>query len=54
MGSGQGEQAIAVLNKATKNGSWVCLKNLHLVIPWLSTLEKYINSLKVNLFFPHI
>ena len=27
-------------------GDWVCLKNLHLVTPWLPTLEKVLKSLE--------
>ena len=44
MGSGQMEEALSVLDRAVQCGAWVCLKNLHLVIPWLQDLEKYINS----------
>ena len=45
MGQGQADIAIQTLKKCTMNGDWLCLKNLHLVTPWLPTLEKLINSL---------
>ena len=34
------EIALDLLKKCSSQGSWLCLKNLHLVTPWLSTLEK--------------
>ena len=40
MGQGQMEIALDLLKKSSAQGSWVCLKNLHLVTPWLTTLEK--------------
>lgn len=40
MGGGQSEIAIETLKQAAMKGEWVCLKNLHLVTPWLSVLEK--------------
>ena len=45
MGGGQQETAIKLLNGAAVNGEWVCLKNLHLVVAWLPTLEKAIAAL---------
>ncbi len=32
--------ALDLLKKCSSQGSWLCLKNLHLVTPWLTTLEK--------------
>lgn len=32
--------AIETIKQAADKGEWVCLKNLHLVTPWLSVLEK--------------
>jgi dynein heavy chain 2 len=29
-----------MIKDAAEKGEWVCLKNLHLVTPWLSVLEK--------------
>lgn len=46
MGQGQAEIAMQLLHECSKNGDWLCLKNLHLVTPWLSVLEKELNSLK--------
>ena len=40
MGGGQNEIAIETIKQAAEKGEWVCLKNLHLVTPWLSVLEK--------------
>jgi len=46
MGQGQMEIALNLLKQCSNEGSWLCLKNLHLVTPWLTTLEKELNSLK--------
>jgi dynein heavy chain 2 len=46
MGGGQQETAQEMLRKAAKNGTWLCLKNLHLVVAWLPTLEKELSSLE--------
>lgn len=46
MGGGQNEIAIETLKMAAQKGEWVCLKNLHLVTPWLSVLEKEFKMLK--------
>mgnify|MGYP000073368515 CR=1 FL=1 len=35
-----------MLAEAMKNGTWLCLKNLHLVVAWLPTLEKALSSTK--------
>jgi dynein heavy chain 2 len=48
MGGGQNEIAIETIRNAAEKGEWVCLKNLHLVTPWLSTLEKEFKMLKPN------
>jgi len=40
MGGGQQEIAQTLLRNAANNGTWLCLKNLHLVVAWLPTLEK--------------
>jgi dynein heavy chain 2, cytosolic len=40
MGQGQMEIALEQLKKCSSQGSWLCLKNLHLVTSWLNTLEK--------------
>jgi len=46
MGQGQAEIAMKLLHQCSRDGEWLCLKNLHLVTAWLPTLEKELNSLK--------
>jgi dynein heavy chain 2 len=46
MGGGQQDVAIALLRNAAVSGSWLCLKNLHLVVSWLPTLEKELSSME--------
>uniref|UniRef100_A0A8B9E7P0 Cytoplasmic dynein 2 heavy chain 1 n=1 Tax=Anser cygnoides TaxID=8845 RepID=A0A8B9E7P0_ANSCY len=46
MGQGQADLAIQTLKECARNGEWLCLKNLHLVIPWLPVLEKELNTLQ--------
>lgn len=48
MGGGQQEVAMNMLRQAAQNGSWLCLKNLHLVVAWLPSLEKELSSLDPN------
>lgn len=50
MGQGQAEIAMKLLNECSANGSWLCLKNLHLVTSWLGTLEK-VNIAILKIFF---
>jgi len=38
MGGGQNEAALAMMKTAAEKGQWLCLKNLHLVTSWLTTL----------------
>ena len=45
MGGGQQEVALRLLRSAAMNGTWLCLKNLHLVAAWLPNLEKELSSL---------
>ena len=40
MGQGQADIAMQLLHECSRNGEWLCLKNLHLVTSWLPTLEK--------------
>ena len=40
MGGGDNQIAIQLMKDAAEKGEWVCFKNLHLVTPWLPTLEK--------------
>ena len=46
MGGGQNEIAIEKIKQAAQKGEWVCLKNLHLVTPWLPVLEKEFKMLQ--------
>lgn len=48
MGGGQNEYALETLKQAAEKGEWLCLKNLHLVTPWLQTLEKEFKQLTPN------
>ncbi len=47
--------ALDLLKKCSSQGTWLCLKNLHLVTPWLSTLEKvkifYLKNIFLDPFF---
>ncbi|XP_029374274.1 cytoplasmic dynein 2 heavy chain 1 isoform X3 [Echeneis naucrates] len=51
MGQGQAELALATLRDCSRNGDWLCLKNLHLVIAWLPILEKELNVLRPKMGF---
>ena len=49
-----------LLRECARTGDWLCLKNLHLVVSWLPTLEKEVYALDAHpefrLFFtsePH-
>eukprot|EP00760_Papus_ankaliazontas_P008674 PhM_4_TR13906/c0_g1_i1/m.49396/K10414/DYNC2H, DNCH2; dynein heavy chain 2, cytosolic len=46
MGGGQTEVAASMLKRCAQDGSWLFLKNLHLVIAWLGHLEKELNSMQ--------
>ncbi|XP_071781183.2 cytoplasmic dynein 2 heavy chain 1 [Centroberyx gerrardi] len=46
MGQGQADVALATLRECSRNGDWLCLKNLHLVTAWLPLLEKELNVLQ--------
>ncbi|CAM9367763.1 unnamed protein product [Discosporangium mesarthrocarpum] len=48
MGGGQQEVAVSLLRAAAQVGDWVCLKNLHLVVSWLPSLEKELSSLETH------
>ncbi|KAJ3071427.1 hypothetical protein HDU98_005356 [Podochytrium sp. JEL0797] len=52
MGSQEGFQlAENAISAATRDGSWVLLKNVHLAPTWLGQLEKRLHSLKANKSF---
>lgn len=46
MGGGVHEEALRLLRAAARDGHWLCLKNLHLVVGWLPVLEKELAALK--------
>ncbi|KAJ8798090.1 hypothetical protein J1605_001581 [Eschrichtius robustus] len=46
MGQGQADLAVQMLKECARNGDWLCLKNLHLVVSWLPVLEKELNTLQ--------
>ena len=46
MGGGQQDFAMQMLRTAAAQGTWLCLKNLHLVVAWLPSLEKELTSLE--------
>jgi dynein heavy chain 2 len=46
MGGGQQEVAMHMLRSAAAQGTWLCLKNLHLVVAFLPLLEKELSSLE--------
>ncbi len=51
MGQGQALIALKLLHNCAANGEWLCLKNLHLVVSWLPTLEKELNTLEPDTDF---
>eukprot|EP00760_Papus_ankaliazontas_P016261 PhM_4_TR16775/c0_g1_i1/m.22691/K10414/DYNC2H, DNCH2; dynein heavy chain 2, cytosolic len=46
LGGGQTDGAMQLVRKCAKEGGWVFLKNLHLVIGWAAVLEKEINTMQ--------
>jgi dynein heavy chain 2 len=44
MGQGQADIALNLLRDCTRSGDWLCLKNLHLAVSWLPTLEKEVRG----------
>ena len=48
MGQGQAEVAIERLQQSAKSGSWLCLKNLHLMTFWIPILEKELHSMNLH------
>lgn len=45
MGQGRLEEATSLLKHCAESGKWLCLKNVHLVVAWLPTLEKELYAL---------
>eukprot|EP01116_Phalansterium_solitarium_P024802 TRINITY_DN91_c0_g1_i1.p1 TRINITY_DN91_c0_g1~~TRINITY_DN91_c0_g1_i1.p1 ORF type:complete len:4098 (+),score=2051.07 TRINITY_DN91_c0_g1_i1:208-12501(+) len=48
MGQGQQEAALQALRKGFQEGHWVLLKNVHLAISWLPTLEKELTAMQAK------
>ncbi|KAG5468467.1 hypothetical protein LSCM1_02447 [Leishmania martiniquensis] len=51
MGSGQTGEALRLLRESAAKGEWLFLKNLHLVVQWVSQLEKELMVLKPDASF---
>ncbi|KAK7197103.1 dynein heavy chain [Novymonas esmeraldas] len=51
LGSGQTDEAMRLLRESAAKGEWLFLKNLHLVIPWVSQLQKELMVLKPDAAF---
>lgn len=47
MGGGQNEVALKTLEECATKGEWLCLKNLHLVPNFLTSLEKTLNNTQI-------
>ena len=45
MGGQTTHAAVTMLHEAARSGAWLCLKNLHLVVHWVPTLEKELSSI---------
>uniref|UniRef100_A0A0A9YLP5 Cytoplasmic dynein 2 heavy chain 1 n=1 Tax=Lygus hesperus TaxID=30085 RepID=A0A0A9YLP5_LYGHE len=48
MGGGQATEALGMIKRAAEFGDWVFLKNLHLVIDWVSVMQKELNMLTLH------
>ena len=48
MGQGQADVARSLLHECARSGDWLCLKNLHLAVSWLPTLEKEVRCIFVG------
>ncbi|XP_059611101.1 cytoplasmic dynein 2 heavy chain 1 [Phlebotomus argentipes] len=45
VGKGQEQHSILALRRAAESGTWICLKNIHLLPKWIKTLETELASL---------
>jgi len=48
LGEGQEDNALNALSRASKEGGWVIIQNLHLMGTWLLVLEKHIEKLSMT------
>lgn len=51
VGKGQETNTLAAVKKAASDGSWICLKNIHLVADWLQILDESLNSMHIESSF---
>lgn len=51
VGKGQETSTLAAVKKAASDGSWICLKNIHLVSDWLQILNESLNSMHIESSF---
>jgi hypothetical protein len=48
MGADETDNAAQLIQSAAESGHWVCLKNVHLVSSWLTTLDRLLDEIQVE------